>query len=55
MAVHYAFYEREQPADERVGDAEAERVARIERRGLWRDEGPVAPWEFRRVGRTGIN
>ena len=49
MAWHYVFYEREQPVDERVGDAEAEQVARLERRGLWRDEGPVAPWEFRKA------
>lgn len=49
MAWHYAFYEREQPVGERVGDAEAEQVARLERRGLWRDEGPVAPWDFRKA------
>ncbi len=40
MAWHYAFYEREQPAGERVGDAEAEQVARLERRGVVsRDKG----------------
>lgn len=52
MAWHYAFYEREQPVGERVGDAEAEQTARIERRGLWRDEGAVAPWDFRRADRV---
>ena len=52
MAWHYAFYGREQPVGERVGDAEAEQVARLERRGLWRDEAPVAPWEFRRTDRV---
>lgn len=51
MAWHYAFYEREQPVDERVGDAEAEQAARMERRGLWADREPVAPWDFRRENR----
>lgn len=46
---HYAFYELEQPVDERVGDAEAEQAARLERRGLWVDEAPAAPWDFRRM------
>ena len=49
MAWHFAFYKREQPADERVGDAEAEQAARLERRGLWVDDAPVPPWDFRRM------
>lgn len=49
MAWHYVFHRPGQPVGELVGDAEAERVARRERRGLWRDERPVAPWEFRRA------
>lgn len=49
MAWHYAFYGSEQPVDERVGDAEAEQAARLERRGLWAGEAPVPPWNFRRM------
>ena len=52
MAWHYAFYGLEQPAEERVGDAEAEQVARLERRGLWVDKAPVAPWDFRAAKRA---
>ena len=51
MAWHYAFYELEQPVEERVGDAKAEQAARLERRGLWVDEAPVAPWDFRAAKR----
>lgn len=55
MAWHYAFYELEQPAEERAGDAEAEQVARMERRGLWVDSEPTPPWDFRRARReTGL-
>lgn len=49
MAWHYAFYELEQPLQERVGDAEAEQAARLERRGLWADSEPTPPWDFRRA------
>lgn len=41
-AWHYAYY---WPNDE---FAQAERDARAARRGLWADERPVAPWDFRR-------
>ena len=29
--------------------AQCEQAARAEKRGLWRDESPVAPWEYRRI------
>ncbi len=48
MAWHYAFYASEQPVDERVGDAEAEQTARMERRGLWSDVAPSEPWAWRK-------
>ncbi len=48
LAWHYKRYERDQSPDERVAYARAEEKARAERRGLWRDPRPVAPWEFRR-------
>lgn len=52
MAWHYAFYELEQPVEERVGDAEADLAARLERRGLWVNDEPVAPWDFRAAKRA---
>ena len=51
MAWHYAYNGLEQPVEERVGDAEAEQAARLERRGLWVDGAPVAPWDFRAAKR----
>jgi endonuclease YncB( thermonuclease family) len=29
--------------------AQCEQVARAEKRGLWHDESPLAPWEYRRI------
>jgi endonuclease YncB( thermonuclease family) len=43
MAWHYKRYS----SDERL--AEAEKLARGERRGLWRDDKPIPPWEYRRT------
>lgn len=48
LAWHYKAYEREQTAQDRLAYAEAERVARERRLGLWADAEPVPPWEFRR-------
>ena len=49
-AWHYTRYSK----DRRL--AELELRARAERRGLWADPRPVAPWEFRKAHRPdGIN
>lgn len=32
--------------------AQAERVARRQRRGLWQDDDPIAPWEWRRLSKA---
>lgn len=48
MAWFYRHYQNEQsPDDRRLYDA-AEVKAKFERRGFWRDAGPMPPWEYRR-------
>jgi endonuclease YncB( thermonuclease family) len=47
MAWHYKAYEREHSPQERLTYAEAEEVARGARVGLWKDDQPVPPWDFR--------
>ncbi len=48
MAWFYRQYQRDQsPNDRRLYEA-AEDAARADKRGLWRDDAPVPPWEFRR-------
>ena len=51
MAWHYREYEREQSLMDRLRYAHAEGRAQEERRGLWADRAPVAPWDFRRAKR----
>lgn len=48
LAWHYVKYARTQPADEALGDSESEASARAEKRGLWSDPEPVAPWTHRK-------
>jgi endonuclease YncB( thermonuclease family) len=45
MAWHYKEYDK----NKRL--AEAESKARVDRRGLWTDRAPVAPWDWRRAER----
>jgi endonuclease YncB( thermonuclease family) len=52
MAWFYRQYQREQsPNDQRLYEA-AEDAAKAEKRGLWRDADPVAPWKFRHAKRS---
>ena len=44
----YTQYLRELPAEDRKLYLEAERQAKSERRGLWRDNEPESPWQWRR-------
>ena len=48
LAWHYKFYEREQSPEDRHSYSTAEQRARAARRGLWRENTPSPPWEFRR-------
>jgi endonuclease YncB( thermonuclease family) len=52
-AWHYRRYANEQPARERQRYAAAEQAARAQRAGLWRDDDPSPPWEFRRASVSG--
>lgn len=51
MAWWYRQYAREQIPEDRIRYSEAEETARNRKLGLWRDPGPVAPWEWRRERR----
>lgn len=51
FAWHYKKYQQEQNAQDRQRYASAENRAREYRLGLWRENKPNAPWEFRRLHR----
>lgn len=51
-AWHFKAYQHEQPSEERDRYARAEANARDERRGLWQEVEPMAPWDFRELKRT---
>lgn len=48
FAWHYKKYEKEQTHDDRISYGEAERTARVARFGLWQDQEPLPPWEWRK-------
>ena len=52
LAWWYKGYAREQNAGDRVLYEAAETDARENRRGLWVDPQPVAPWEWRKMKRA---
>lgn len=47
LAWHYKEFENEQSEVDRLLYAEAEREARSQKLGLWRDASQIQPWEFR--------
>src|SRR5262245_26798611 len=51
MAWFYRAYAKELSRDDATAYVAAEERARREKRGLWIDPSPVAPWEFRREPR----
>ncbi|NLD67460.1 MAG: thermonuclease family protein [Limnobacter sp.] len=48
LAWHFARYDRDLSPELRLRYAGAAAIARRERLGLWRDDAPEPPWEFRR-------
>ena len=48
LAWHYKYYQMEQSLADRSLYPEAEREARIEGIGLWKDNEPIPPWEWRK-------
>ena len=48
FAWHYKKYQHEQSLEDRRLYANAETQARNERLGLWRENNPKPPWEWRR-------
>lgn len=48
MAWWYRQYAHEQPAQLRTAYSAAEVEARLSRRGLWANQTPVPPWDWRR-------
>ena len=49
LAWHYKKYQHEQSPEDRQLYANAENQAREERLGLWRENNPNPPWEWRRL------
>jgi endonuclease YncB( thermonuclease family) len=48
LAWHYKAYANEQSPQDRARYEQAEASARQARRGLWQQDAPQPPWEFRR-------
>ncbi|WP_366915005.1 thermonuclease family protein [Polaromonas sp.] len=48
MAWHYKQYQREQSVADRVIYSEAETKAASSKQGLWIENNPVAPWDWRK-------
>lgn len=51
LAWHYKKYENEQSTADRIKYSDAEREAKRVRHGLWQDDNPVAPWDYRQAKR----
>jgi endonuclease YncB( thermonuclease family) len=49
FAWHYKKYADEQKPEERISYAAAETAAKAAKLGLWQDENPTPPWDYRGV------
>lgn len=48
LAWHYKHYENEQELSDRSLYANEEYLANLNGKGLWADNNPIPPWEFRK-------
>jgi len=48
LAWHYKQYAKEQSPRDRATYAYAEENARAQRAGLWTEQNPISPWDFRK-------
>ena len=53
MAWYFRRYEKELTAERRQANEQAEKQARDNRKGLWIEVSPVAPWDWRAAKRRG--
>lgn len=51
LAWHYKKYENEQELEDRSRYAQAEYLAKKEKRGLWAETNAIAPWDWRKLKR----
>ncbi|TXH13577.1 MAG: hypothetical protein E6R03_11065 [Hyphomicrobiaceae bacterium] len=49
MAWHYKKYANEQLPSDRVRYEESEKKAKESNLGLWKDDAPIPPWEWRKI------
>lgn len=54
MAWHYKKYEGEQSQEDRRSYSNAEQKAQNSRAGLWGDDKPTPPWDYRKAKRNGV-
>jgi endonuclease YncB( thermonuclease family) len=52
MAWFYRQYQKQQPIQDQADYALAEQEAKANKLGLWVDEAPIEPWNFRRAKRN---
>lgn len=55
LAWHFKRYEAEQDLRDRRSYGQAERFAREQTRGLWKDASPTPPWDYRGGRTTSMN
>ena len=48
---HYKKYQNEQSPEDRLSYSSAEELARTNRKGLWADQEPIPPWDWRHTRR----
>jgi endonuclease YncB( thermonuclease family) len=55
VAWHFKKYAKTQPAEEASRYARAEELARQSKKGLWIQDNPIPPWEFREQSKKSNN